>query len=257
MEWYYANLRGRVGPVNEEKFQALINKGEIKPTTLVWNASMTDWLKYGKVVGIVSDTGTDMQRTGSADTESYCSECGSAFAQENMIQFGNSWVCAECKSIFVQKLKEGVNLTGKMEYSGFWLRVGAKLIDVIIVGVVNTAMAFMLGYMMATSSDPSQALALTIILNIVNIATGAAYTTWFVGKFSATPGKMACGIKVVTAEGGNVSYLRAFGRHFAEMLSAIMLCIGYLMIAFDDEKRGLHDRICNTRVVKSQEAVRE
>jgi uncharacterized RDD family membrane protein YckC len=40
------------------------------------------------------------------------------------------------------------------------------------------------------------------------------------------------------------------GRHFAEMLSGILLGIGYLMIAFDDEKRALHDRICDTRVIK-------
>jgi uncharacterized RDD family membrane protein YckC len=36
------------------------------------------------------------------------------------------------------------------------------------------------------------------------------------------------------------------------MLSAILLGIGYLMIAFDDEKRALHDRICDTRVIKKE-----
>ena len=38
---------------------------------------------------------------------------------------------------------------------------------------------------------------------------------------------------------------------FAEMLSSLTLGIGYIMVAFDDEKRGLHDRdICDTRVVR-------
>ena len=37
---------------------------------------------------------------------------------------------------------------------------------------------------------------------------------------------------------------------FAEMLSGMILGIGYLMAAFDDEKRALHDRICDTRVVR-------
>ena len=61
---------------------------------------------------------------------------------------------------------------------------------------------------------------------------------------------MACGIKIVTADGGKVTYLRACARHFAEFLSAIILGIGYLMVAFDREKRALHDHICNTRVIR-------
>jgi uncharacterized RDD family membrane protein YckC len=78
---------------------------------------------------------------------------------------------------------------------------------------------------------------------------GITYETVLIGKYGATLGKMACKIKVVTAEGGRVSYLLAFGRYFAKILSAMILMIGYLMAAFDDEKRALHDRICNTRVI--------
>jgi uncharacterized RDD family membrane protein YckC len=61
---------------------------------------------------------------------------------------------------------------------------------------------------------------------------------------------MACGIKVVTPEGEKITYLRAFGRYFAKTLLGIAtLYIGYIIAAFDSEKRSLHDRICNTRVV--------
>ena len=42
----------------------------------------------------------------------------------------------------------------------------------------------------------------------------------------------------------------AFGRHFAKYLSAMILLIGYIMAAFDDQRRTLHDRICETRVVR-------
>ena len=61
---------------------------------------------------------------------------------------------------------------------------------------------------------------------------------------------MACQIKVVSDEGEPITYMRALGRHFAEMLSALILMIGYIMAAFDDEKRALHDRICSTRVIR-------
>jgi uncharacterized RDD family membrane protein YckC len=54
---------------------------------------------------------------------------------------------------------------------------------------------------------------------------------------------------VVTADGGRVSYLRALGRYFAKMLSGFTCLIGYIIAAFDGQKRALHDHICNTRVV--------
>jgi uncharacterized RDD family membrane protein YckC len=39
------------------------------------------------------------------------------------------------------------------------------------------------------------------------------------------------------------------GRFSAEILSGLIFYIGYIMVAFDSEKRALHDRICNTRVI--------
>ena len=101
-----------------------------------------------------------------------------------------------------------------------------------------------------TPTSPEGMTAFFVVFYIVNIGVAVAYTTWFLGKYAATPGKMALGLKVITADGGKVSYLKAFGRYFAEIVSGIILFIGYIMAAFDDEKRTLHDRICNTRVVK-------
>ena len=41
-----------------------------------------------------------------------------------------------------------------------------------------------------------------------------------------------------------------YGRFFAELLSGMICYIGYLMVLSDkEERRTLHDRICNTRVV--------
>ena len=70
-----------------------------------------------------------------------------------------------------------------------------------------------------------------------------------IGKFGATLGKMACKVRVVTADGEKVSYGRATGRYFAKILSYIVCLIGFIMAFFDQERRALHDRICNTRVI--------
>jgi uncharacterized RDD family membrane protein YckC len=63
---------------------------------------------------------------------------------------------------------------------------------------------------------------------------------------------MALGLKVVRADGTALTTGRIIGRHFAEWLSSLILAIGYIMAAFDDQKRALHDRICDTRVIRSR-----
>jgi len=61
---------------------------------------------------------------------------------------------------------------------------------------------------------------------------------------------MVCHLQVVMADGSKLSYGRSLGRHFAKFLSSFILAIGYIMAGIDDEKRALHDRICDTRVIK-------
>ena len=77
----------------------------------------------------------------------------------------------------------------------------------------------------------------------------ATYEVCFLGRFGATPGKMVCRLRVVGPDHTRLTYTRALARHFAGMLSLLTLLIGYLIAAFDSEKRALHDHICNTRVV--------
>ena len=55
---------------------------------------------------------------------------------------------------------------------------------------------------------------------------------------------------MIKSDGSKISYARSLGRHFAKHLSSFAFGIGYLLAAFDDEKRSLHDRICDTRVIK-------
>ncbi|MEA2084376.1 MAG: RDD family protein [Thermodesulfobacteriota bacterium] len=253
MEWFYATTKDPIGPISEEEFQNLVKQGKITPKTLVWNSTMTDWKHYSDVFGGNAEKPREKTRSTVVSGGTPCSECGRTFSQDEMIRFGESWVCAACKPVFVQKLKEGVNVAGAWVYGGFWTRFGAKIIDGIIIGVIQGILNFGVGIVAGISSTPTSPEDMTaffMVFYIVNIGVAVAYTTWFLGKYAATPGKMALGLKVITADGGKVSYLKAFGRYFAEIVSGIILCIGYIMAAFDDEKRALHDRMCNTRVVK-------
>jgi len=160
-------------------------------------------------------------------------------------------VCAACKPVALQKVKEGVDLPTTMNYAGFWTRFGAKFIDGMLLMVVNwTITAIFAGIAGAIGGNNSHVLmGASAVSMLCNLFIGASYTTYFLGSRGATLGKMACGIRVVMADGGSISYGRALGRHFAEMLSGMTLMIGYIIAAFDSEKRTLHDHICGTRVV--------
>jgi uncharacterized RDD family membrane protein YckC len=196
-----------------------------------------------------------------AQAQAACSECGSVFNAQDMIVYGNVHVCARCKPLFLQRLAEGGQLQkNALRYAGVWTRFGAVFLDGLILWVVNTAINLIAGVGIA-GSQPFQpgpggaqqfnpaAMGLFIVLFFVQISIAVSYETIMIGRFGATLGKMACSIRVVTADGGRVSYLRAFGRYFAKIVSGMPCLIGYIMAFFDEEKRSLHDRICNTRVV--------
>ena len=74
-----------------------------------------------------------------------CRECGKTHPQDNMIQLEGAWICAACKPVALQKLKEGVALPHTMQYAGFWIRFAAKWVDGIILLVVNLGVGFVLG----------------------------------------------------------------------------------------------------------------
>ncbi len=62
---------------------------------------------------------------------------------------------------------------------------------------------------------------------------------------------MAIRVKVIRTDGSEIGYGRAFLREVpGKFLSGLILGIGYLMIAFDAQKQGLHDKIADTYVIK-------
>jgi predicted Zn finger-like uncharacterized protein len=177
-----------------------------------------------------------------------CSVCNQTHNHINMIRLDDAWVCAQCKPNYVQMLQQGLRRPGEMRYAGFWIRFGAKFID----GLILWGVGFILALPFAMAGGPTdgaESFMSQLATLIVQLIIPIAYTYYFIAKHQATPGKMACGLMVVMGDGARVSGARAVGRYFSEILSSLILCIGYLMSPFDEEKRALHDRICNTRVV--------
>lgn len=187
----------------------------------------------------------------SAPDTRFCSQCGRPYPAEDLARFGEQLICVLCKDAFTQRFREGAGVEGAQQYAGFWVRAGAVLIDGVILFIIQFAVQAMFLPMFG-SRDPSGMWLVLGMAYLFSFALGAAYESFLIARYAATPGKMALGLKVIRADGGEIGLGRSFGRHFSKMISALILGIGYIMVAFDAQKRGLHDIICDTRVVKAR-----
>jgi uncharacterized RDD family membrane protein YckC len=134
-------------------------------------------------------------------------------------------------------------------YGGFWIRVLAYLIDGILLAIACGVVDRLLGIDIFESDwkhyDPMG--------NLPSLVIGWLYFALLESsERGATVGKMAMGLRVVTSDGQRLSFMNATGRYFAKILSAIILCIGFIMVAFTDKKRGLHDIIAGTVVIETR-----
>ncbi len=132
--------------------------------------------------------------------------------------------------------------------AGFGVRLVAIIIDGIILMIPSNLVSVSLSVPEATTFD------------ITHIATRALFGGLITGLYAgycysqlgATLGKKVMKIKVVDQNtGSRISFLRGFFRDtIGHWVSALPMCLGYLWVVFDKEKRSLHDHIFDTRVVK-------
>lgn len=240
MQWYYAQDESAVGPIDEEVFRSLVAEGTISASTLVWHPGMAGWLPCE-----VALAGEEAAGTGATT----CTVCECVFEPDDVIRLRGAVVCGQCKPVFVQLLREGAQVDVAFEYGGFWIRAGALLLDYVFLYVCNLLILTISG-MVATVGGEWVGLSAAILAWFVQVLVPMLYATFFVGRYGATPGKMVCRLRIVRPGGEPVSYPRAFGRYWGTVLSGMTLGIGYVICVFDDERRTLHDMICDTRVVR-------
>ncbi len=246
MEWFYANGGNRVGPINAKQFELLIRDAVVNDASLVWSNGMSEWQPWAQVAG----------------STAVCAASNGRYWLKDMVPYEGKYISAEWKGEYFQKLREGITPTGMMHFAGFWIRFVAKFIDGIVTGVVgmviNLGIAFLFFGAFKFQPDINDAqtfgrfMAYQGVTMAIGLVLGVLYQWFFLSRFSATPGKMALGLKVVRADGSPLTTGRIIGRYFSELLSGLILLIGYIMAGFDEEKRALHDRLCDTRVIKAK-----
>jgi uncharacterized RDD family membrane protein YckC len=250
MIWHYLENNVQKGPVTDEDLDALVRAGTLDENTLVWRDGMAGWLSYRQAKGAAAATSAAPPPEASAG-QVVCAECGRAFAPDQVIRHGNAFICAACKPVFLQKIKEGVAVAAPLNYAGFWIRFGAYFIDSLLLEVVLVPLSFVIRAVVGAPANATQAGMTVLFLNTpVNLVIVVGYYTFLVGKYGATLGKMATKLRVVNPDGSPVGYGKACGRYLAQILSGMICLIGYLMVIWDPERRALHDRICATRVIR-------
>jgi uncharacterized RDD family membrane protein YckC len=256
MHWYYADQGQKKGPVEESTLDELVLAGVVRDDTLVWKEGMQNWQPHGSVRVPVSALA--VPPAGLSDAR-YCGECGRPFPANELVAIGTVPVCATCKPIYLQRLREGSSqAVGARHYGGFWIRLVARLIDAILINIIFFIVRIPFGITMfgpAIGVNPrvaAAALSAMLLVTLMSVVAAACYEIFFIAARGATLGKMILGLKVVRADGSKVSLGVSVGRYFAQLISSITLGIGYIMAGFDDQKRTLHDRICDTRVIYSK-----
>jgi uncharacterized RDD family membrane protein YckC len=148
--------------------------------------------------------------------------------------------------------------------AGFWRRLGAGLVDVAIILPVAMILAWLAGQLagvhlpesrhygldfwldLLLSSDP----ALLGMLGLL-LATAAIYAAIFQITWAATPGMRMLGLGIIDLYGDPPSVLKSIARTAGYLASVVTLGLGFLWIGFDRERRGLHDWLSGTHVVKA------
>jgi uncharacterized RDD family membrane protein YckC len=263
MQWYYAIDGQRQGPVSQEEFERLARDGAIKADTLVWYQGLANWLPYATAIqGAAVSGSAPASASPAGDGTEVCAVSGKRYPKREMIQYEGKWISAEHRDEFFQRLREGVAQPKEFRYGGFWLRFCAKFVDglaLAAIGVlINMTVALLIigspNYFGAglRAAGPGKMMLFQAVTVPINLMLALAYSWFFISRYDATPGKLALGLKLIRPDGSRLSTGRIVGRFFSEYISLMTLYIGYIMAGFDQEKRALHDRICDTRVIKAK-----
>lgn len=244
MQWYYAINGQRSGPVAHAEFERLVQSGTVGGDELVWRQGMDQWQTLAEVKaanpGLIAEAPPPLPVV--TETVRMSDEAvGSQPVVPVFAGFGR-----RCAAYVID--------------AGLWFFIWLILINVIVhaffpdIIKLNESIAAGGGAWSykPTPEEIGPMMRYSATMLLVTLCWTVLYDAIFVLKYSATPGKLLLGIKLVQANGEPLGFAQIVARCLAKGLVALTLGIGYLVVAFDDEKRGLHDYVCNTRVVKKR-----
>lgn len=239
MEIWIGRDGERHGPYKEEDVRAWLRSGKLSPQDLAWREGLADWQPLSVLYPDVS-----VQAPPSSAANPYAAPEAPLLPQTTVVALE--------------------------DHAGFWKRVAAYILDAIVLYLPQVLIEKAFGgdaakaalqqatldaagnadAMMAANMHYYAvmwpAMLMILVLGVLYFALCES-SAW-----QGTLGKLALGIRVTDLEGRRIGFPRALGRYFAKFLSAIILGIGFLMVAWTRRKQGLHDMICDTLVLNGR-----
>jgi uncharacterized RDD family membrane protein YckC len=139
----------------------------------------------------------------------------------------------------------------ELEYAGFWVRVGASIIDTILILILT--MPILYSIYGADYFDVNSGLIAGVADLLISWLLPAVAVVLFWIYRQATPGKMAYGLRIVDARTGEPPSIgQNILRYISYYPSIIVFGLGFIWVAFDRRKQAWHDRIAKTVVIRSK-----
>ena len=135
------------------------------------------------------------------------------------------------------------------------VRLGGAIVDACLLGGIDLAVLYFTLRLCELTFAQTLTLPLAPLVLFLLLLNGG-YLTAFVAASGQTIGKMAAGTRVVSADPGvpvheRVSLEQAILRAAASVVSALTLGLGFLPALIGRDRRALHDRLADTRVVNA------
>jgi len=137
-------------------------------------------------------------------------------------------------------------------YAGFWVRLAAMIVDVLIIMI---PVSLVLTMIYGTSFWLEQKNTYSFWSILLNYVLPVIFTIFFWRKFLGTPGKMLFGLRVVDKKtGGPLTFSQCIIRYISYIVSAIPFMLGFVWIAIDQQGQSFHDKIAGAVVVRDLDA---
>jgi uncharacterized RDD family membrane protein YckC len=240
MEIWIGRDGERHGPYKEDDVRQWLRSGQVSPKDLAWYEGLADW----QPLSVLFPDEIAATPPPQATDNPYAAPAAPLLPQ--------------------------MTTAALEDYAGFWKRVGAYILDAIILYLPNLLIMNMMGgdvaqaalkqTLLASPGDPQAMMAgyehfysaMGTAMVITTVLTWLYFAFCESSAWQATLGKLALGIRVTDLQGKRISLPRALGRYPAKFLSWIIFGIGFLMVAWTQRKQGLHDMIAGTLVLNGR-----
>lgn len=232
--WYFVKDGQRNGPMRREELDAHIAAGAVAGDTLVWRPGLAAWTPASQLAELGVPPPVPPPPLPAPEP----------FAVQ---------------PDFVEEAQEAAFAPAArpLVFAAFRTRLAAKLVDVLLLAGIGRGVEWGVTRWVFAGDLPAPPdwagfLQALVWLVSINTLVAMVYTVYFQRIQEGTPGKRLLGLRVVRADGSRLGVARSLGRFWAEQLTGLTFFAGYVMAAFDDEKRALHDYMCDTRVVRGE-----